>query len=374
MKLIINNSSTYKGGSEQVALSFIHECKEHLEHEYHVIIGHNLAKQIDTKSFPKNFSFHVLKNRPASSIYAFIKTMLWFRKLEQQVKPDCVIATGGHGYWRSKAPLVTGFNIPHYLYPEPPYFKRISLRKKIYWGVRKKIDLYFFRRVDAFFVQTDDINRRVKNLMGRNNVYTVPNTINGHFYGIVKYPRKLPVRKNDEIRLLTLSSYYPHKNLEVINDVVLKILDSHVTDFRFVLTIPDQIFESKFSEKAKNYIHNVGPIPIEECPSLYKEVDFMFLPTFLECFSASYAEAMVMGKPILTSDLGFAHTVCEDAAVYFDPLDADDIAQKILDLSFNNEKRFKLIEEGKKKAKKLITPGARAEKYLSICKKIASYG
>lgn len=374
MKLIINNSSTYKGGSEQVALSFIHECKEHPEHEYHVIIGQNLAKQIDTKSFPKNFSFHVLKNRPASSIYTFIKTMLWLRKLEQQVKPDCVIATGGHGYWKPKAPLVTGFNIPHYLYPESPYFKRISLRKRMYWEIRKIIDLFFFRRVDVFFVQTDDINMRVRSLMGRNNVFTVPNTISGHFYKTEKWPRKLPERKNGEIRLLTLSSYYPHKNLEIINDVVLKFLDSNLTDFRFVLTIPDQIFESKFNEGAKKYIHNIGPIPIEECPSLYEEVDFMFLPTLLECFSASYAEAMIMGKPILTSDLDFAHTVCGDAAVYFNPLDADDIAQKIIGLSLNKKKRTKLIEEGRKKARKLITPGNRTNKYLSICKKTASYG
>jgi len=373
MKLIINNSSTFKGGSEQVALSFIHECKKHPENEYHVIIGQNLAKQINRTSFPENFSFYVLKKRPASNIYTFLKTMLWFRKLEQQINPDCVIATGGHGYWRPKAPLVTGFNIPHYLYPESPYFKQISLSKRTYWVIRKMIDLYFFRRVDAFFVQTDDINMRVRNLMGRNNVYTVSNTINSLFYKSLNDSCKLPERKDGEIRLLTLSSYYPHKNLEVINDVALKLLNSNITDFRFVLTIPHQIFESKFNDIAKSYIYNIGPVAIEECPSLYNEIDFMFLPTLLECFSASYAEAMVMEKPILTSDLGFAHTVCGNAAVYFDPLNPEDIAQKIISLSLSKNKQSKLIEEGKKRAKELMTPEKRAEKYLSICKQIISH-
>jgi len=371
MRLIINNSSTYKGGSEQVALSFIYECKKHPENEYYVVIAKNLAKQINRTSFPENFSFYVLENRPASNIYTFIKTMLWFRKLERQVKPDCVIATGGHGYWRPKAPIVTGFNIPHYLYPESPYFRRISFRKRTYWGIRKMIDLYFFRRVDAYLVQTEDINKKVRNLMGSNKVYTVSNTINGHFYETAKYPHKLPERENGEIRLLTLSSYYPHKNLEVINDIVLELLDSNATNFRFVLTIPNQIFESKFDNRAKSHIYNLGPIPTDECPSLYNEIDFMFLPTLLECFSASYAEAMLMGKPILTSDLGFAHTVCGNAGVYFDPLDPNDIAQKIIGLSKDREVQNKLIEEGRKKAKELITPENRAERYLSICKQVS---
>ena len=44
----------------------------------------------------------------------------------------------------------------------------------------------------------------------------------------------------------------------------------------------------------------VGGVDIRECPSLYEQCDFMFLPTLLECFSASYAEAMKMRRPILT--------------------------------------------------------------------------
>ena len=58
----------------------------------------------------------------------------------------------------------------------------------------------------------------------------------------------------------------------------------------------------------ENRIINVGPIKSAECPSLYSECDIMFFSTLLECFSASYAEAMIMKKPIITTDMGFAHT------------------------------------------------------------------
>jgi glycosyltransferase involved in cell wall biosynthesis len=84
-----------------------------------------------------------------------------------------------------------------------------------------------------------------------------------------------------------------------------------------VITLPVDVFKSIFNEKYYKYVYNLGPIPIPECASLYKECDAMFLPTLLECFSASYIEAMYMEKPIVTSDLDFAHTVCGNSALNF---------------------------------------------------------
>jgi glycosyltransferase involved in cell wall biosynthesis len=374
MKLIINSASTYKGGSEQVALSFIHECKAYPEHEFHVIIGEHLADRIDQSAFPENFYFHVVKKRPASGVLQFIKTMRWLNKLERTIKPDCVIATGGHGYWRPKAPLVTGFNMAHYLYPESPYLTKLPFKRRAYWKLRKWFDLFFFSRVDAFLTQTSDVNKRVRRLMRNKNVITVSNTVNGHFYEPISYPNKLPERGNKEIRLVTLSSYYPHKNLEIINKVAALLTEKGITNVKFILTLPQNIFDSIFNNGIRKQVYNIGPIPIEECPSLYQEIDFMFLPTLLECFSASYAEAMIMEKPILTSNLGFAHTVCKDAAVYFDPLDPEDIVTKIQQLINNPKQQEELIQKGREEIKKLNTAAERASKYLSICKKISANG
>lgn len=96
----------------------------------------------------------------------------------------------------------------------------------------------------------------------------------------------------------------------------------------------------------------------------------MFLPTLLECFSASYAEAMVMKKPILTSDLGFAHTVCKDAAVYFDPDDANDVAAKIIELMQFPEKQIELIEKGTKQLRQFGSAEDRAKEVLRVCKQL----
>lgn len=369
MKIVINASTLYKGGAEQVAISFINECKGFSGNRYYVLLRENISSQLDLDEFPENFRFYHLEKRPGSGFVNLFNAIQWCKKIEKEVKPDCVISTGGHGYWRPKAPLLAGFNIPHYIYPESPYFDNMSYKRKLVWKLKKMAHFYFYRKANAFIVQTDDVNKRLQKELPGKPIYTVSNTVNSYFHNPEYFENKLPERERGEMRLLTLSSYYPHKNIEIIRDVIdsFESNDSDTKSYKFVLTLPDEIFRKIFEERHQKYIYNIGFIPIRECPSLYNECDFMFLPTLLECFSASYAEAMAMEKPILTSDLGFAHTVCEKAAIYFDPVDGKDIANKIIHLSNNKSKQSELINAGNRKLKEFNTPKSRAEKYLSIC-------
>jgi glycosyltransferase involved in cell wall biosynthesis len=100
----------------------------------------------------------------------------------------------------------------------------------------------------------------------------------------------------------------------------------------------------------------------------------MFLPTLLECFSASYPEAMVMRKPILTSDLGFAQTVCEEAALYFDPLSAIEIVDQFERLMDSDKLKSDLIERGGQRVKTFNDAHQRAKAFLSICEGLVRKG
>ena len=77
-------------------------------------------------------------------------------------------------------------------------------------------------------------------------------------------------------------------------------------------------------------LNNIGPISLEKCIYWYKRVDFVFLPTVLEVFSATYIEAMKFQKVIITTDMKFAKEICLDSAIYFEPNDYNDAADKIL--------------------------------------------
>jgi glycosyltransferase involved in cell wall biosynthesis len=116
-------------------------------------------------------------------------------------------------------------------------------------------------------------------------------------------------------------------------------------------------------------IHNIGPLSPEACPSLYNECDALFLPTLAECFSASYPEAMMMEKPIITTDLGFAKSICGKAALYFKPKDATSAASCIIQLLEDESLQNGLIQEGREQLNKFDAPKTRAKKYLEWCER-----
>ena len=177
--------------------------------------------------------------------------------------------------------------------------------------------------------------------------------------------------KTSKFRFLTIAKYYPHKNIAIIKSVIDELKRRKVDfDIQFVLTITTSEYNALFGEDYKNDIITVGPIPARECPSLYNECDAIFLPTLLECFSANYPEAMIMKKPILTSDLGFARTVCQNAALYFDPTNVRDIVDKIMLLINSPKLQNELVSRGLIRVNELPTARERAQMYLDICKEI----
>ena len=370
MKILINTSSTYKGGGVQVAVSFINECRSFTENEYYVILGETVSRQIDQTLFPSNFNFIYAPYRPATRVFSLKSHNKFLKDIEHEFNPDVVFTTSGPSYWRPCAPHVMGYNIPHYIYSESPYFKRISLKRKLYWKAMKLVAYFNFKyNADAYVVQTDDVNTRLKKFIGKDRIYTVYNTVNAHYIDHVNTEKKLALKALDEFRLLTLSAWYPHKNLSIIPEVASVLRDANIK-VKFVLTLPVEDFNKLAINDSdlKDAIVNVGTVKIEEAPSLYKECDGMFLPTLLECFSASYVEAMIMKKPILTSDLGFSHTVCGDAALYIDPMDPVAIAGEIIRLKESKSLQNELIENGLKRLTLYSTAAERAKKYLDICR------
>ena len=53
------------------------------------------------------------------------------------------------------------------------------------------------------------------------------------------------------------------------------------------------------------------------------------MPTLVESFGLIYLEALMFRLPILTSDRDFAHWMCRDLALYFDPMDPVSIVNTI---------------------------------------------
>lgn len=374
MRLLIM-AVQFKGGSLQGVVSIIRELVKFSDNEYHIVLSKEVKDQLHDVVYPVNMHVYDLPNKIGNHTINLFLNRWFFDRLECRLNPDVVLCSSGPMYWKPKKPCLMGYNLGHHIYRDSPYYDIIDLAAKTRWFFRRTFHRWYFRREgDAFFVQTDDVNKRLRKYIGVSDIYTVSNTFSVAYLNIEDYPKKLPPREGNETRCLTISAFYPHKNLGVIKKVVDRLEELGRSDIQFVVTLPQDRYDQLFPSQYKDRIINVGFVPSKEGPSLYNECDIMFLPTLLECFSASYAEAMIMRKPIITSDMGFAHTVCKDAAIYFNPVDVNDIVDKLIRLVDDKELQKDLINKGEMQKGQFGTSEDRVKGILDLCEMLKKKG
>ncbi len=76
-------------------------------------------------------------------------------------------------------------------------------------------------------------------------------------------------------------------------------------------------------------VHLLGYAPAGRVPLLYQAASALLFPSLEEGFGLPVLEAMSYGLPVVTSSTSSLPEVGGDAALYFDPLDASDIAAKV---------------------------------------------
>ena len=360
MKLMINTVNLKVGGAFQRAVSFLIELQKFGKDEYFVLLNNEISSHLDLKSYPENFKFYFFKHSPASFKHRR-SVVTEFNRLESALKPNVVFSFVGPSYWKPECHHLVGFGIPHIVYDDYKYVKNYSWKVKLEMFYKK----YWTKKEANFYVvQTEDVRERLSEKIGVDisKVFLVSNGIGNQFNNMT--PR---INKNKNVKkLLMISTYRPSKNFEIINEVV-HLLRDDIYDYEFHLTIKNEDYQRIFSGNEK-WVKNHGHVSPGDCPSLYNECDAMFLPSHLECFSASYPEAMKMHLPILTSNLSFATTVCENSALYFDNLSATDIANKIKNLFHNEDLYRDLVDKGVLRLSSFDTSRQQAEKYIDICK------
>lgn len=367
MKILINCSNLKVGGGLQVAHSFLYEINHNFNHQFTVVISDKLSELINIEEFSSNFKFIKYTINP-SLLKIFTGNDSFLNKIEKEFKPDRVFSIFGSTYWKPKVKHVCGFAKPGYIYKESPYFIQLNTIQKFKLACIEFIHMYDFKNNNSLLItENEDVSNRLRKKVSQ-KVVTVTNTFNQAFEDEKKWDKTLLIdTKNIDFKLLTISANYPHKNLAIIKSVI-PILKSLYPNFKFkfYLSITTEDFEIDSNDPLNENIQFIGKVNINQCPGLYSQCDFLFLPTLLECFSASYCEAMYMKLPILTSDLSFARGICGDAAIYFNPTNALDIANAIYDLATNKIKQNQLIKNGGMQLATFDTSQIRAKKNLEL--------
>lgn len=368
MNLVIDNSNLIVGGGIQVGTSFLNDLKKiNLDYQYHVIQSSNSLKEIDKSMFPINFHFYDLNEDETKSISKRIKRV---KEIENLVKPKCIFTVFGPSYHKSNYPKIVGFAIPYLIYPDSPFFKNISLLKKIKYyflsilkrtAFKKNSDILIFETENARNIFSKKIkNKRIK-------TYTVNNTINEIFLNKDKW-EKLQYDFPNTFNILCLTSNYPHKNIDIIPRVIDILKEKFgLSNFKFLITL--EKCDININNEYDDYIEYLGKVPLINIPDLYNKSNIAFIPTLLEVFSATYLESMFMGIPIISSDMPFARDICEESAIYCSPIDPLQYAEAIYNLSKNSELYEDLVKKGKNNLLRFGGSMDRTKQYIDIIKR-----
>ena len=94
-----------------------------------------------------------------------------------------------------------------------------------------------------------------------------------------------------------------------------------------------KVHKAAAASKWRSDIFFTGHFPIKSLPELYAGADFVVFPSIYEGFGMGAVEAMASGVPVLCARAASLPETSEHAALYFDPYNVDDMADRMITIS-----------------------------------------
>ena len=151
-------------------------------------------------------------------------------------------------------------------------------------------------------------------------------------------------------------SLYPHKNADRLLEAIIKINREKKIKLNLVLVCARNFFLKRFEKKVKDkkaesLVKLIGFVDDKDLVALYKEAEAFVFPSLLEGFGLTGLEAMSLGLPTICSSASCLPEVYGQAVAYFDPLDINDMVEKIIQVVSDDDFKKCLTKAGFKKVK-----------------------
>lgn len=354
MKIFLDCSLLSVGGGIQVGLSIIQNLVNDPEFQVIVAVSSEIDKQLDNNI--KN-SFVAYYKFDSVSIFNKIEQGRQLAKLEEIYKPDLTFCVFGPAYWKPKSIFLQGFALPKMLYPEARknYPNRLNRIKEEMVDFVKA--LFLKRNSEYIVVETESFKLRLlkKFKFDSKKIFVIHNSYSPAFQKtILEYSNNIKPECN-QIKIFVPGGYYLHKNYEALPKIAFEFLKiSGSKNFCFYLSLNPScsgwLNISKLAKKlgVSDYIKTLGHIPNSEIGKIYLSSHIIMSLSSAEASTAVYPEAMYSKRPLIISDTDFAHASCENAALYVDPFNFTEVAEKILYLYNHPELISELVENGEK--------------------------
>ena len=157
--------------------------------------------------------------------------------------------------------------------------------------------------------------------------------------------------------ILAVSEVLEHKNLRRMAEAYCNLTQLLNNDIRLVIAGPIGSTADKNSLEQilarKGLLDRVtftGFIGKSELANLYRQAELLIFPSLVETFGLPLIEAMASGLPVVSSNATAMPEICQEAALYFDPLNISEMTQSMQRVLTEVDLRDELIYQGLKRA------------------------
>lgn len=319
---------------------------------------HRYAFEICNKLHEMGVDFHVAVPKEIHPDYKFsfkvvkcgsFNTHLWEQislpRYLKRIGSPLLISFTGCGPLNYSNQIMTIHDVSHERYPE--WFSKNYYR--FYHYMMPRIG----KKAHAVLTVSEFSKKEIVDTLGINaeKIHVVHSNV--PFHNKPSKEEVLSFTRNPEAEkyILAVSSMDPRKNFIRLVEAFDKIKDKSVK--LYIIGMSFKAFNTPDLQKLiGENVHLPGYISDEKLQTMYQNALLSVYPSLYEGFGLPPLESMTYGCPVINSDIPALREVSQDAALYVDPYNVDDITQKIEQLLVDEPLRKELQEKGLLQIKK----------------------
>ena len=263
------------------------------------------------------------------------KLEIYYRKLPNSLSRvlECTFLAG---YFDGPEPLLVMGDLPlatkapQIVFVQSPHIisdvATNGLLDRLRYKVARAIVRRNHRHVAAFIVQSDVMRDGLVETykIESNRIHIVPQPPPGWLLKSRLVRTSRHRTRSKRLRLFYPAAAYPHKNHHLLaraqgDPAWAELIET------WTLTI-----ELGMKPVAEAWIECTGRLEAEAVIDAYRQSDALVFLSKSESFGFPLIEAMWVGLPIVCPDLPYAHTLCGDQAIYFDPDDIESLKAALM--------------------------------------------
>jgi len=301
-----------------------------------------------------NFSYSNFTSIPVKADYYSIAEQTKLLWLIKKIKPDMVHFTSFNHplFYRGKC-IFTIHDLILSLFPPP-----VNPVKRLAYKITLKSAI---KKADKIIAVSQNTKKDLQNFFNlkSNKIKVIYNGVNKPLINQKKIEKNFFQKKYGikQDYLLYVGRFAAYKNIELLVKAFNLLIKEKKINYQLVLVGPKDKEYYRLEKliadyKLKRKIIFTGKVDKDNLASLYKNATLFVLPSFYEGFGLPILEAMSYNIPVVCSSSSSLPEVAGKAALYFNPYDQKELAEKIYYILNNQELRKELIKKGRIQIKK----------------------